>query len=250
MVLKSVAGLLVSLIACLACVSSVYAVTRYQKVKVVEPFLELRTGAGRLFPVFHVVEKDEWVEIHRRRTDWFRVRTEDGIEGWVNRSQIEKTVTVDGTNKQVKETILEQYLQQRAEFGFVYGQLEKSPLIGVHGTWKMSDHFSLELSFSQASALFSTTRLTSLNLLSHPFSSWRIAPYFSLGAGRLRQSQTSALIAGNAVEAWTANVALGIRSYLTRNFIIRAYVRQTNAFVDDPRTKTYLEPAIGISFFF
>lgn len=226
------------------------AADEYQRVKVVEPFLELRTGAGRLFPVFYVVERDNWIEIHRRRTGWFKVRTSEGKEGWVSRAEIEKTLTSTGENKQVYDTLLENYLQKRAEIGVVSGQLEGVSLIGAFGTWKLSDIYSSDVSFSQASALFSTTRLTNINLMAHPFTGWRVSPFFSIGLGKLRQSQSRSQIGISTVDVWTANTVLGVRSYVTRNFVFRGYTRYTNTFVDDVRTTRYSEWALGLSFFF
>ena len=46
------------------------------QVFVSEPYLELSTGPGRGYPVFHVVEREQSVDVLHRRTDWFKVRTE------------------------------------------------------------------------------------------------------------------------------------------------------------------------------
>ena len=40
---------------------------------------------------FHVAARDEWVEVLLRRTDWFKVRSQKGAEGWVQRAQLEAT---------------------------------------------------------------------------------------------------------------------------------------------------------------
>ena len=63
------------------------------RVVVQDAYLEFRTGPGRGFPVFHVVDRGESVELLRRRTDWIKVRVDGGKEGWVNRSQLERTLT-------------------------------------------------------------------------------------------------------------------------------------------------------------
>ena len=49
---------------------------------VTAPYLELRPGPGRGYPGLHVVARDESVDVLKRRTDWFKVRTERGVEGW------------------------------------------------------------------------------------------------------------------------------------------------------------------------
>ncbi|TLZ28485.1 MAG: SH3 domain-containing protein, partial [Gammaproteobacteria bacterium] len=53
----------------------------YLQLFVAQPYLELHTGPGRGYPVFHVVPRDASVDVLFRRIDWFEVRTEHGVEG-------------------------------------------------------------------------------------------------------------------------------------------------------------------------
>ena len=69
----------------------------YRTVTVDDPFLEMHTGPGVGYPVFHVVDRGSTVEIMMRRTDWFQVRTPDGTEGWVDRAQMERTLVPSGS---------------------------------------------------------------------------------------------------------------------------------------------------------
>jgi hypothetical protein len=52
--------------------------TRTERLQVAEAFLELHTGPGRGYPVFFVVERQRWVMVELRHTDWYRVRAEGG----------------------------------------------------------------------------------------------------------------------------------------------------------------------------
>ena len=63
---------------------------------VADPYLEMRTGPGRGYPIFHVVDRGEDVAVIMRRTDWFLVRASNGKEGWVRRAQMERTLQPDG----------------------------------------------------------------------------------------------------------------------------------------------------------
>jgi hypothetical protein len=69
---------------------------RYVEVTVVGPYLEFHTGAGRRYPVFHVVPRGEHVQILFRRTDWFKVRDDRDREGWVRREEVEQTQLATG----------------------------------------------------------------------------------------------------------------------------------------------------------
>ena len=54
-----------------------------------------RDGA---IPVFNVVDRDASVDVLKRYTDWFKVRTASGVEGWVSAHDMEQTLLADGTH--------------------------------------------------------------------------------------------------------------------------------------------------------
>jgi hypothetical protein len=81
----------------LCCTPAVSSAREKLQVFVTEPYLELHTGAGRGYPVFNVVARDASVQVLFRRTDWFKVRTEKGVEGWASQRDMLKTVLADGT---------------------------------------------------------------------------------------------------------------------------------------------------------
>jgi len=82
------------LLQCLA--TSTIAAEQHYKVTVDEAYLELHTGPGRGYPVFHVVDRGMEIEVIKRRTDWFMVRTEKGKKGWVKRADMVLTLTPAG----------------------------------------------------------------------------------------------------------------------------------------------------------
>ena len=69
----------------------------YLQLFVAQPYLELHTGPGRGYPVFHVVPRDGSVDVLFRRTDWFKVRTEHGVEGWASQQDMLGMVLADGS---------------------------------------------------------------------------------------------------------------------------------------------------------
>ena len=83
--------------------ASVQATEEYALLQVADPFIELHTGPGIGYPVFHVVDRDDFIEVLKRKTDWFKVRTPDGKRGWVARTQLEKTLTTSGESTHLKE---------------------------------------------------------------------------------------------------------------------------------------------------
>ena len=70
----------------------------YLQLFVTQPYLELHTGPGRGYPVFHVVPREESIDVLFRRTDWFKVRTEHGVEGWASQHDMQQLVLADGSS--------------------------------------------------------------------------------------------------------------------------------------------------------
>jgi len=220
------------------------------RVQVIETIIQLRSGPGDTYPVVNVVARGDSVKILKRRTSWYKVETSRGKQGWVHKDRFQHTLDNVGISRTVRDVLFEDYLHQRAEFGFVWGQFENNPFIAVHGGWRMSPNYSLELGYTQVSGTFSSSKLTNLNLMSHPFPERHISPYFALGFGRYRNEPIRTLIDAPTTSAWTANVTLGARAYLTQNFVFRVYARRYAAFISDDSTRTFTEWALGTGFFF
>jgi SH3-like domain-containing protein len=61
---------------------------RYAVVDVQEAFLDLRALPDRRYPVADIAERGEHVQLIKRRTDWYLLRTEQGQQGWVAEEQM------------------------------------------------------------------------------------------------------------------------------------------------------------------
>lgn len=219
-------------------------------VLVADPYLELRTGPGRSYPIFYVAERGEWIEILKRHTDWFKVRTSRDKQGWVTRGQMENTLTDAGARKTFRDVLLYDYLQRRMEFGFSVGRFDNDPMITARLGYRMHDNFLAELAFSQIAGDFSSTTLIYGAIVSQPFPEWRASPFFTIGMGRFKNTPKATLVSAIETEADLANAGLGMRYYLTRRFILRADYKQHIALISHDRTDSYQEWSMGISFFF
>jgi hypothetical protein len=127
----------------------------YDHVQVVDPYLELHTGPGRGYPVTQIVERGEWVEILKRRTDWFKIRTSQGKVGWVSREQMENTLTEVGVQMSFRDVLLEDYLRRRFEVGFAGGVLEDDPMMLARAGYRLTENFTVELTIGQSVGNFS-----------------------------------------------------------------------------------------------
>jgi hypothetical protein len=221
-----------------------------ERVQITDPYIELHTGPGRGFPVFFVAERSEWIEILLRRTDWFKVRTADGQEGWVNRAQLESTLTEAGTTKAFRDVLLDDYLRRRLEMGAAWGLFDGEPMIKVWGGYRFADALGIELTIGQVQGTFAGTELWNVNLNVEPWSDQRLSPFFGVGVGRFRNFPNLSLV--NAVEttANLANAAIGVRWYISERFVARLDYTMYLAYVSDSSSTDYQAATLGIAFFF
>lgn len=224
-----------------------------ERLQVADPFIEMRTGPGRGYPVFHVVERGGWIRIELRRTDWYRVRSETsagGVVGWVHRSQLETTLTEAGTGKTFRDLLLDDYLGRRVEFGVAWGRLHAEPMLKLWTGARLGDTLGVELTMAQVQGAFSGTDLWHVALVSEPWSHLRLSPFASVGFGRFRNIPNTSLVQAQTVNANLGHAGVGLRWYLSERFVARLDWSLYTAFVSDQRTLEYRATTAGISFFF
>ena len=220
------------------------------RVQIAEPYLELHTGPGRGYPVTQVIERGEWVGVRLRRTDWFKVRTSQGKEGWVSRAALETTITEAGTPIRLRDLIFDDYRSRRFELGFAGGLLEGDSYMQLRAGYRFQENLSGEFTAGLATGDFSSSNLYFVSMVSEPFPEWRFSPFFSLGLGRYYSTPKATLVGAIDTDSNTANAALGARYYLTRRFVLRGDYRRHVVFVDQNRINEFNELSLGISLFF
>jgi hypothetical protein len=219
-------------------------------VQVADAYLEMHTGPGRGYPVFHVVKRGDRVEILKRHTDWFKIRTDGGKEGWVARAQMERTVVEAGVPTSFRDVVMDDYLRRRFELGFAGGQLENDPLMLVRAGYVMTENLRAELTFGQASGDFSSSQLLYVGIRSELASDWRLSPFFTLGVGRFTNEPRATAVEKIKTQSDLANAGLGVNFYLTDRFMVRADYKRHIVLIDVDRTDAYSEYSLGVSFFF
>lgn len=221
-----------------------------ERLQVTDPYLELRTGPGRGFPIFFVVARNDWVEIELRHTDWFKVRTADGKLGWVHRRQLETTLTEAGGKKTFRDLMLDDYLQRKVQLGAAWGRFKSEPMLKMWTSYKLSDTLAAEGTIGQVQGLFSGTDFWHVNLTSEPWSDRRLSPFFGIGFGKFKNIPNLSLVGALPTDAKLANAAVGLRFYLTDRFVAQVDYSIYTAFIADTRSSEYRAFTAGLSFFF
>jgi hypothetical protein len=221
-----------------------------ERLQVADAFIELHTGAGRGYPVFHVAARHEFVTIELRHTDWYRVRTDDGKAGWVHRRQLEGTLTAAGGTKTFRDVLVGDYLNRKVELGAAWGRFKSEPMLKIWTAWRYAESLGAEVSVGQVQGTFSGSDFWHLNLTAEPWSDQRLSPYFGVGLGRFRNVPNSSLVQAVPVDAPLGNASVGLRWHLSDRFVARADWSLYSAFVSDSRSIEYRALTLGLSFFF
>ena len=220
------------------------------EVQIADPYIELHAGPGSGYPVFHVEERDAWVEILKRKTDWVKVRTTKGKQGWVPREQLERTLTPAGDYTDITDATKKEFSFHRWEMGAMGGDFENSDVMTVYGGFFFTPKFSAELSASKIFANFSDADMANVSLSIHPFPEWRLSPFFTLGTGVIKTDPKTTLVQESDSTDQLAHAGAGLRVYLARRFIFRAQYKHYVIFKSSNDNQEIDEWKAGFAVFF
>lgn len=222
----------------------------YLQLFVAEPYLELHTGPGRGYPVFQVVPRDESVDVLFRRTDWFKVRTEHGVEGWASQADMVKTVLADGSRFKYELGDLAGFSSHRYEAGVFAGAYGGANLISAYGSVSLNPQMAVEGAVGQFLGRFSNGETADLGFAHVISADTRWSPLLLLGVGIVHTEPKATLVTPANRTEQTAYVGGGIRYYLTRRFFMRAEFKAHYIFTKRNQNEEADEWKLGFAFFF
>jgi hypothetical protein len=222
----------------------------YLQLFVVQPYLELHTGPGRGYPVTQVVARGESIDVLMRRTEWFKVRTERGIEGWAYERDLMHTTLADGTPFQLNLGDLAGFASHRWESGAFGGAYAGATLISAYQALSLTDNLKIELSASQFLGNLSNGYLIDLGF-SHVFMpNRRFSPFVTLGGGYERVEPKATLAQPISSSNQTAYVGVGVRFYLSRRLFLRGELREHEVLTNQNANEVKNEWKLGFAFFY
>ncbi len=191
------------------------------QVKIADPFINLHTGPGKVYPIFHVIDRGELVSIEKRRTDWFRIRAENGKTGWASREEMQLTLLPGGEQLYIEDADEDDFIRRDWSYGITAGEFENAPIISLFSAYSFTENLAIELSYAQSSADLSSSSLIKASLMMQPYPQWIVSPYFTLGVGNIKVKSGASLISANRRESSFTQVGLGLHYYLSRRFVLR-----------------------------
>ena len=220
------------------------------QVYVTAPYMELRSGPGRGYPVLNVAERDESVEVLFRRTDWFKVRTQRGVEGWASQRDMLRTVLADGTPFTFDLGDRTGFTAHNFEMGVFAGDYGGATLVSGFGSFSFNSQLAAEVSVGQFLGKFSNGVVGDLGLTHVIMPEWRLSPFLMLGTGLVHVTPKVTLVQPSDRTNQTAYVGGGLRFYLTRRFFVRAEYKSHVVFTKRNANEEVDEWKLGFAFFF
>jgi len=234
-------------------VQALFAAKGYTKDKpielvVAEPYLEMRSGPGRGFPVFYVVGRGETLVVLFSRTDWYKVRAPRGQEGWARREELAKTLFASGEPAPIPP--YPDFTNHRWELGAGYGVYNRQNLVTTYTDYALTQSLDAEFVLQQALGTIDNRYVATIGLRHTFVPEWKWAsPTVGLGTGY--QTITDK-IPPKPLE--TRNqlgyVSIGARGFITKRFMWRLDWRSYVIFTKQNANKEPEEWKFGLAVFY
>ncbi|HUN26011.1 MAG TPA: SH3 domain-containing protein [Steroidobacteraceae bacterium] len=226
------------------------AAPQYLQVFVAAPYLELHTGPGRGYPVFYVVERNESVDVLKRRTEWFKVRTERGVEGWVAQRDMLQTVLADGTPFRFNFGDRAGFASHRLEVGvFPYADYGGASEISAYASYSLVPDLAVEVSVGEFLGTVTNGTLGDIGLAYIFLPEKRFSPFVTLGTGVVYSQPKATLVVPSDLTNQSAYAGAGFRFYLTRRLFVRGEYRNHIVLTKRNENEQVDEWKFGIAFF-
>jgi uncharacterized protein YgiM (DUF1202 family) len=195
-------------------------------VKVIGDFVNLHSGAGRGYPIVKVAIKGERLTLKQRRTNWIQVEFNQQ-QYWLARADLTQLITLEQQQFDVSDDRLDAFELRDVELALLFGDFNGSSLYQLSLSYIFSPYVQTELAIGQANGQQADNLSAELSLYLSPMPHWRLSPYFGIGGGVLRTTPRTVLVQTPDRNNNLASVELGLRYYLSRNFIARAAYRRS-----------------------
>jgi hypothetical protein len=223
---------------------------KLQQLFVAEPYLELHEGPGRGYAVTQVVPRGDSVDVLYRRTEWFRVRTRRGVEGWASEKAMRRMLLADGSPFEFDLGNRDGFTAHHWELGFAAGDYGGATLIGSRLSLSFNEQLSLELTGSQFLGRASDGYAAELGLAHVYRPDWWASPLLTLGTGAIWIHPKTTTVNTPDRNDQTAYAGAGVRVYVTRRFFLRGEFRHHLVFTSRDANEEINEWKLELAFFF
>jgi opacity protein-like surface antigen len=219
---------------------------------VTSPFIDVHSGPGSEFPVFHVLSQSERFVLQKERASWYKVQTKRGLQGWVKAEALADTKLPDGSLLSISSGTFSDYLDRSWEVSAMAGSLDKVTALSIGAAWVWTKNLALEATYSQALGNFADNTIWSIRMRQTFFANFKLSPYLAIGTGEIRTKPRANLVqSGDEVRKSNHyEVAIGAEYYLAKRVVVRAEYRSLLALTDRDEQERLDQWMLGLTVFF
>jgi hypothetical protein len=215
---------------------------------VTDPYLEMHSGPGRGYPVIYVIGRDELVTVLYSRTDWFKVRSLRGNEGWVRRADLARTLSESGEPAPIPP--YPDFASHRWELGAGYGVYNRENLVTAYADFGLTTSLDVEFVVQQAFGTLDNRYITSIGVRHTFIPEWKwFSPTAGIGTA-YQYIQDKVPPAPLQKSNEMAYVSVGVRGFITRRFLWRVDWRHYVVFNNQNVYEDLEEWKFGLAVFF
>lgn len=212
----------------------VHSETPTVELKVIDTYLELHSGPGRGYPIFHVIEQGQTVKVHTRRTNWFFVSDRRNRQGWVKQEGLARTLAPTGLPAALPDTQHGDFLAQQGRVGFAIGLQEKAETATVMAGFRLLSWAGIEIEYGELFERDYDGISYGGSLIVEPFqmldtiADWSFTPFISKGIGRQswNRKQIGLVGAVNTFKNDYEFTGIGVNYYIGYSFVVRGEYRK------------------------
>ena len=215
-----------------------------------DPYIDIRTGPGRGYPVFYVSEKGDWIEVLIRKTSWFKVRTPRGVEGWVHKRQLVRTLGIRGELLEINDPTFDDFTSRTGEAGIMVGDYSGGALVAAFIGKSLTENLSLELDVGTVVGDAATSTVYNLSVLNQPFPTWLASPYAMLSIGNITIRKNATSVNDKDQNDKLLGAGVGVKIHFSRQFMFRVEYRKGVRLTSDKTNRETKEWKAGLAVFF
>jgi len=151
-------------------------------------FLEVFTAAGRGYPVFFVVENGEKFQLLKRKTDWIKIKSKQGQEGWISYNDYASSVYLS------KPNIRKLSVSAKWELGISAGRFGSDNSFTASAGYYIKPSVAFQTEYKKVIGDFSHSNLLSGKFMFQIFRDKVISPFISLGLGVMENTPRQSLV--------------------------------------------------------
>ncbi|WP_049723086.1 SH3 domain-containing protein [Gilvimarinus polysaccharolyticus] len=213
-------------------------------------YIDVYTGPGRGYPIFHALEYGEPITLLKSRAGWIKIATERGLKGWVERSAMQYTLGPDGQTPDFTDEYRSDAVVGHFELGAALGDFGGADSVAMSLGYRFTRNLTIEASYSQQAGQFSDSEIIGAGLLHQPFPEWRVSPFLRMGAGMIKVNPSATLVDTEDREDSVLQASLGAYVYLSRRFFLRAEYINHYLLTTRTNNEEVSEWRVGFSVFF